>query len=183
MLRSNTKVPPQYKMKHRLTGAIIIVALAIVVISALLNEPANLVNIDTVKSTQPVLQKTEVPITVTQQTTSTSKGNRVLTTDQKSNSDSNSEQSSDVAASELPLSGSGWRVHAGTFAEIANADSAFEKLTDNGLKARRIQVPTINGTATRVWLGPYAKKETAEKISLKIKEITGKKGYVTEHSS
>ncbi len=206
-------------MKHRLTGAVIIVASAIIVISVLLKDPEsqgsakfsnyghseqNLeskvqpLNLDTINLGTTKIQKTEVPIKTTRQTALTTDGNLVLTVDKKSNLDSNSglkasktmtsqqppdQSSQDISEDNISLHKNGWSVRVGTYSDIENVDAVSTLLIDNGFHARHTQVQTTLGVATRIWLGLYTKKETAEKVSIRLKTITGEKGYVTKHSS
>ncbi len=213
MFRSNTKIQPQYKMKHRLTGAVIIVALAVIVISVLLKEPESQgnaklnhhdddsqtlqttlqpLNLDTVNLEQAKLQKTEVSINAASATA----GRLVLTADKKSNSDSAfgltapktiaSPQPPVPSAQDISaddMSQDGWSVRVGTYADAENVDSVSALLSNHGFQARHTQVQTTLGMATRIWLGPYTRRAAAEKVSLRLKAIIGEKGYVTEHSS
>ena len=73
-----------------------------------------------------------------------------------------------------------WTVRVGTFSKSANVDSISKLLNDSGLKAKYTEVETTLGKATRIWLGPYEKKETAEKVSTRLKKLIGEKGYVTK---
>ncbi|WP_423906163.1 SPOR domain-containing protein [Candidatus Spongiihabitans sp.] len=211
MFKSNTKIQPQYKIKHRLTGAVIIVALAIIVISVLLKEPesqssakssnhygrseqtfeskAQPLKLDTINLDQTEMQKIEAPIKTTRQTAPTTEGNLVLTIDKKSNSGSKTSQqppdpsSQDISEGDISLNKSGWSVRVGTYSDIENVDSVSTLLINSGFRTQHTQVQTTLGVATRIWLGPYTKKETAEKVSMRLKAITGEKGYVTKHSS
>ncbi len=78
---------------------------------------------------------------------------------------------------------SGWSVRVGTFSKQENVETISTLLNDSGFNARHTKVQTTLGEATRVWLGPYAEKKTAEKVSKRLKNLTGEKGYVTKHTS
>ena len=79
-------------------------------------------------------------------------------------------------------SSTGWAVRVGTFSKQANADSVSTLLAGNGFTAHKTTVQTALGdNATRIWLGPYAKKETAGEISLRLLVLIGEKGFVTKH--
>ena len=78
---------------------------------------------------------------------------------------------------------SGWVVRVGTFSKKANVDSVSALLTNSGFNPKTKPVETSLGKSTRVWLGPYAKRETADKISDRLKSLIGEKGYVTRTSS
>ena len=77
----------------------------------------------------------------------------------------------------------GWVVRVGTFSKQANVDSVSTLLTNSGFKPRQSSIETSLGDSTRVWLGPFAKKDTAEKISDRLKKLIGEKGYVTRTNS
>jgi cell division septation protein DedD len=77
----------------------------------------------------------------------------------------------------------GWTVRVGTFSKNENVKLISDLLNDNGFNTKHTPVTTTLGKATRVWLGPYSTKETAEKISIRLKFLTGEKGYVTKQAS
>ncbi len=77
----------------------------------------------------------------------------------------------------------GWTVRVGTFSKSENVETISKLLDSSGFTTRHTDVETTLGKATRVWLGPYADKETAEKVSTRLKTLTGEKGYVTKQAS
>jgi len=93
------------------------------------------------------------------------------------------EVASAASAEEALATGAGWVVRVGTFSKSANVESVASLLTNSGFKPKTTPVSTSLGNSTRVWLGPYAKRETADKISDRLKALTGEKGYVTRTSS
>ena len=92
-------------------------------------------------------------------------------------------QSEQVAKLSEQESAEGWVVRVGTFSKQANVESVSSLLTKSGFNPKTTPVSTSLGPSTRVWLGPYAKRETADKISDRLKSLTGEKGYVTRTSS
>lgn len=77
----------------------------------------------------------------------------------------------------------GWVVRVGTFSKPANADSVATVLANSGFTAHKVTVKTtLGGDATRIWLGPYAKKETAGEVSERLKALTGERGFITKHA-
>ena len=79
-------------------------------------------------------------------------------------------------------SSTGWAVRAGTYAKQTNADSVATALAGNGFTAHKTVVQiALGGNATRIWVGPYAKKETAGEVSLRLQVLIGEKGFVTKH--
>ncbi len=77
----------------------------------------------------------------------------------------------------------GWTVRVGTFTKTENVTSVTQLLEKSGFNARHTKVTTTLGEATRVWLGPYEDKAAAEKVSARLKTLTGEKGYITKHAS
>ena len=96
---------------------------------------------------------------------------------------SKAEQPEEVAKASDEQVLEGWVVRVGTFSKKANVDSVSSLLANSGFKPKTTPVSTSLGPSTRVWLGPYAKRETADKISDRLKSLTGEKGYVTRTSS
>ena len=77
-----------------------------------------------------------------------------------------------------PTSTDGWAVQVGVFSEQSNIDSVSARLKKIGFEVRQ----TARGDdATRIWLGPYASRETAETVSARTFAITGEKGLVAKH--
>lgn len=77
----------------------------------------------------------------------------------------------------------GWVVRVGTYSKDANVVSVSSLLSKSGYEPNTTPVSTSLGPSTRVWLGPFAKRETADQISDKLKALTGEKGYVTRSST
>ncbi len=184
-------------MKYRLTGATIIVGFAILMISVLLNKPeidsdatfgnktdntrqtislsiplqhsnANSLTDAGRSNDRPALLNDTVDVPVIEQQSPSSTAPKIA----QPNSSS----------TDIFIDGGGWTVRVGTFSKTENVDTISVLLKKNGFDARHSKVQTTLGTATRIWLGPYAKKKTAEKVSTRLKTITGEKGYVTKQS-
>ena len=90
----------------------------------------------------------------------------------------NQEQQS-VASVPDVIPGPGWVVRVGTFSKQDNVTAVSKKLAQKGFEAHHTQLSTGVGTATRIWLGPYADRADAKNVSKLIKSITGEDGYVT----
>ncbi len=237
MSKSSSKNEPPFELKHRVTGAIILVLIAVLVIPLMLSEPAleasNQAG-DGSKTTNKTFRSRIVPLNIDNinGVANTSSGlsdtNTTVLSDNKpalldlTNSQgtnlSASEESNSVTATQTtavvmtqqpdanqviessatPSSAQdskttinlpeeqnqqGWVVRVGTFSKDANVESVSTLLTNSGFKPRKTAVSTSLGSSTRVWLGPYAKKQTAEKISDRLKSLIGEKGYVTRTNS
>ncbi|MGB5706851.1 MAG: SPOR domain-containing protein, partial [Arenicellales bacterium] len=220
MNKSVSNPVPEYELKHRLTGAIIMVMLAVVVIPLLLSQPSleanndglqtqqsgnktfrskivplniNNVNgnvddieqsetividdsrpalLDLTKS-QPAQQKseesstktalvmTQEPTTAATTNTSQSLENQKKPKQEQAPPATNEKQPEKVAKIPEEQDLEGWVVRVGTFSKKANVDSISSMLTNSGFKPKTTSVSTSLGPSTRVWLGPYAKRETA----------------------
>lgn len=245
MNKSVTKPVPEYELKHRLTGAIIMVMLAVVVIPVLLSKPSleanndglqtqqsgtktfrskivplninnvngNVGDVDDIEQSeatviddsrpalldltksQPAQQKseesstktalvmTQEPAKTAETTPSQTSENEKKTKQEQAPEATKKKQPEQVAKIPEEQNLEGWVVRVGTFSKKANVDSVSSMLTNSGFKPKTTSVSTSLGPSTRVWLGPYAKRETADKISDRLKSLTGEKGYVTRTSS
>ena len=248
----------EYQLKHRLTGAGILILSAIVIIPLLLKEPANVeASIELSSTKQQSDQQNDeafvskiIPLTekkrkkksasakVLRQSDGIEEGEsftgQAVPEDQlpkpaliiddeelvsinsfTNNSESDKDSSAtvsenqqtpeqvqdvvmtadpeDITAEQAPVedpapvadkdSTEGWTVRVGTFSKSENVDTVSSLLNDSGFNARHTKVQTTLGEAIRVWLGPYASKEMAEKVSVRLKSLTGEKGYITRHAS
>lgn len=71
-----------------------------------------------------------------------------------------------------------WEVRVGTFTKSENADALKELLKKAGFNAKSTDTTNSLGNVTRVWLGPYANRETADKIRDRLKTLTDQEGFV-----
>ncbi len=234
MTKANNKPKPAYELKHRITGAVIIVLVAILVIPLLLSEPAleaSYESGDESQSTTKTFRSRIVPLNISNVNGNTDSDSAVtgldttvikdskpalldLTKPENSapaNPEGNSQKqietttvvmtqksagsdqknpkkstkkpdSNQTGATEAQIQ-QGWVVRVGTFSKEANVVSVSILLTNSGLKPRTTAVSTSLGNSTRVWLGPYAKKQTADEVSARLKSLIGEKGYVTRTNS
>ncbi len=173
----------EYQMKHRLVGAVIMVSVAVLVIPWLLsrqNIEANATRSTGKNAANNAIISEIVPLTAAGEA-------GIKITKQQSvqpallNQDDGVGQ---VAKSPAPATtaGGGWAVRVGTFSKPANAASVSAKLAKSGFTAHKVTVKTDLGHATRIWLGPYAKKETAGEVGKRLKILIGEQGFVTEHA-
>ena len=72
----------------------------------------------------------------------------------------------------------GWQVRAGTYCKPMNANAIYNLLNRSGYAIHATPVNIDPCRGTRVWLGPFSEKTTAEKISADLKAFTGEKGYI-----
>jgi len=74
----------------------------------------------------------------------------------------------------------GWIVQVGLYLEKKGAEKKIAELKGQGFKPSNTVVDTNRGpkTGTRVWLGPFEKRPEAEKQNSKLKQKTGKDGFI-----
>ncbi|MGR3914418.1 MAG: SPOR domain-containing protein [Gammaproteobacteria bacterium] len=145
---------PQYQLRHRLAGAVIVVSAAALGIPLLLpaphpevarNDVTRIVSFEIDHNA--VVAESETPVTVP------------------------------------PVSKSGWAVSVGVFTERVNATALRVLLANHGFAPQSTRMKTQSGgAATRVWLGPYADEKTAREVSETLKLLTGEKGQTLERA-
>ena len=165
-------------MKHRLVGAVLMVGVAVLVIPWLLSDQ----NIDGTATTE-AEATTTIPTTgIKKQPASPASetaGPALLEENDSPGPDSELSATQSAPAT----AAGGWVVRVGTYSKAANGESTVALLTKHGFTARKAVVKTTLGDdATRIWLGPYAKKETAGEVSDRLKILIGEKGYVTKYA-
>ena len=75
----------------------------------------------------------------------------------------------------------GWIVRIGTFGKIENANRISSLLQEKGFEPMTGKVDTENGSATRVWVGPYTTRVEAARVQTRILDATGEKGLITAY--
>jgi len=253
---ANSKAPkaPQYRLEHRLTGAVILVALAVLVIPLLLKEPgleANAKNTSQANSAEKTFKLKIEPLNLSDvinnnivatpeseddlenspdknpkwgkvsgnaetgsgKNTGKNKPALVMTVDKKPEERQEKTRQKGLRSSEVgevakdnsqdtakkniagvadgnverrkdKATASGeWVVRAGTFSKPANAERFRNELLNSGFSPNLTKVEIGLGKATQVWLGPYKEKAKAERVSARLKDLIGEKGYVTKHTS
>jgi len=256
MSKATQSTLPEYELKHRVTGAAILVALAVLVIPLFLSEPnleansskttgsnfdkafksrivpLNINNINdsdsetgqlpvtTLDESKPALldltgqaptpkavqeidpepktdgvEQTKTALVMTQSPESKQEGATIEPVEVKKPALKQPEEDEEKPATKESESKiakleqqdnqgeDGWIVRVGTFAKAANVESVSSLLSNSGFKPKTTGVTTSLGESTRVWLGPYANRKTADKISDRLKDLIGEKGYVTRTSS
>lgn len=188
----------EYQLKHRLTGAVIIILAGVFMIPMILQEPV------TPLVSKPRFQP-EGSQSIPKSNDESDGGGLVAHSPDRnkpalvSASPSMESSSNDGAGQENaealvmtrkiePAAGSaltfdddavtGWTVRVGTYADADNEARIIRKLDEHKLKPKRTRVTTGVGAATRVWLGPYSSQSKAEAVALSLKNITGQEGYV-----
>lgn len=75
----------------------------------------------------------------------------------------------------------GWIVQVGTFKNPENVKNLVDKLESGGFESSTAQVSTSEGTATRVWVGPFETRVEAARTKTRIKQRTGSEGLIVAY--
>ncbi len=108
-------------------------------------------------------------------TVSSSKSAAKKTTSKSSTSTSKTavaKKSSTAAAS------GGWILQVGVFSQSANASKKVSELKKKGFNAKSGKVKTSKGIATKVWIGPFKDRASAEKMQDRLQHKTRQRGMV-----
>lgn len=202
---------PDYQLKHRVVGAIMVVTLAVLVIPLLLSEPqispaldanatvsAN-VNANADKKTfrapieAPTATRNADTAPDEKQNSPPPKSNvnsqqKLLTIEKEKEKKPPPALPKDVdEVNQQPppttATAANWSVRVGTFSKQSNVDSVVGTLKQHAFKVHQTRVTTsLGGAATRIWLGPYAQRATADQVSQRLKTLLGETGFVTKHA-
>lgn len=83
-------------------------------------------------------------------------------------------------AEAAPASGE-WIVQVGVFSQAANAKNKAAELKKKGFDAKTVTMKTSKGTATKVWLGPFNDRSSAEKMQDRLQHKTRQRGMVVKN--
>lgn len=183
----NIASQPQYQLKHRLVGSIIVVSIAVFGIPVLLSKPYNSPRPTAASDTTapPVGSLKKIFRAVLKTPEPLRNSLPEIPTIKKKSTPSKTVSAVDIAtvAATATTSSSGWAVRVGTFSQIANINSVVKQLESHGFTAQKTRVTTAQGKqAIRIWLGPYTQRETADTISKLLKNIFGEKGFIIKHA-
>ncbi len=200
MVIKQPKPQPGYQLRHRLTGAVIIVTVAVVIIPLLLHSPEPgqgvqvgddgdlITEADDLTESEALISPIEPLITEPDEAQSppeesvASTPESVVSEDDQPESDDGRIEQAAVSPTTVQQTGKALYVRVGTYVNIKNVNSISELLADNGFEARHTEVQTTNAKAVRVWLGPYYDPEKAEQARLQARALTHEKVYVTEQA-
>lgn len=108
-------------------------------------------------------------------TASSSKPAVKKTTSKSSTSKSTVSKKSTTAAAS-----GGWILQVGVFSQSANADKKVSELKKKGFNAKSGKVKTSKGVATKVWIGPFKDRVSAEKMQDRLQHKTRQRGMVVK---
>lgn len=207
---ANSAVEPDFDLKKRLVGAFVLIGFGVVILPALLGgigpefgeeETQVTPRLDSkvfVSKITPIggatPQRLPAPVQNTQPVPEVSAATRAApvviatpekqvvgaadTTRTKPKPETKPETKSAIAAA----SGEpGWVVRVGTFAKRENVDRVVKRLEQAGFEPSTTNVKSQNGSVTRVWIGPYAKRVEAARMRTRVQQVTGGEGYIAAY--
>ncbi len=75
----------------------------------------------------------------------------------------------------------GWILQVGVFSQSANANKKVSILKKEGFAAKSAKVKTSRGTVTRVWIGPFKSHKSAEKMQDRLQHKTRQRGIIVKN--
>lgn len=75
----------------------------------------------------------------------------------------------------------GWIVQVGTFTKPGNVDKLVARLNESGFEASTTEVETSEGSATRVWVGPYETRVEAARMKTRVGQQTGSEALIVAY--
>ena len=73
-----------------------------------------------------------------------------------------------------------WILQVGVFSQPANASKKVSELKKKGFNAKSGKVKTSKGVATKVWIGPFKDRASAEKMQDRLQHKTRQRGMVVK---
>jgi DedD protein len=73
-----------------------------------------------------------------------------------------------------------WILQVGVFSQSANASKKVSELKKKGFNAKSGKVKTSKGVATKVWIGPFKDRASAEKMQDRLQHKTRQRGMVVK---
>ena len=125
------------------------------------------------KSSQPSSKKIFTKEPATKSTT-------VKTTSAKTTTSKTTTKTASKKAS-TAVTGGGWILQVGVFSKSSNAQNKVAELKKKGFDAQSATVKTSKGTATKVWIGPFKDRSSAEKMQQRLEHKTRQRGMVVKN--
>ena len=79
------------------------------------------------------------------------------------------------------VAGGGWMLQVGVFSQSANANNKVAELKKKGFDAKSSTIKTTKGTVTKVWIGPFKDRSSAEKMQERLQHKTRQRGMVVKN--
>lgn len=216
-----------YDPRHRLTGAIVLILIAIILLPMLLSKksemevsaPAekpivmevtkegNKVFVSRISAADKEPSASKAPQKTSELATSEDKsatekptsalfkpmstkqkpGTEPVKTDKSAKSQSSTSRTAQSAkpiskkSSAATIPDSGWMLQVGVFSQSANADKKVAELKKKGFEAKAARVKGSKGVVTKVWIGPFSDRKSAEKMQERLQHKTRQRGIVVEN--
>ena len=68
----------------------------------------------------------------------------------------------------------------GVFSQSPNANNKVAELKKKGFDAKSSTIKTSKGTVTKVWIGPFKDRSSAEKMQERLQHKTRQRGMVVK---
>jgi len=78
------------------------------------------------------------------------------------------------------VAGGSWMLQVGVFSQSSNAKNKVAELKKKGFDAKSSTVKTSKGTVTKVWIGPFKDRSSAEKMQERLQHKTRQRGMVVK---
>jgi DedD protein len=198
---SQEKSAPEFNPKHRIVGAVVLVALAVIFFPMLLENREAADNhgtsvIEIPQKEKKIFVSKITPVDGEPDTAPTASAPDTVSKSESAPATPAAKPKPKVekpaASSKAPAAAkptiehaakaeTGWAVRIGTFAQHKNADRIVSVLKKKGFDPHTQKIKTAGNKATRVWLGPFAKKDQAQKVRARILEQTGQEGLIVSY--
>jgi len=199
-----TPSEPAFNLKHRVTGALILLAFPVLLLPWLLGgqaghkavhesaaflEPKGEFNsfIGPSPESQVALTKAEPDVsdapeaqTPTKNAEPSASGGLEKPEDNGEGSDNEGKVAAVSVASTLSGLQQGWVVRVGVFSQAENLKKRSSLLKDNGMTPQQENIEINGRTAVRIFLGPFSDLAAAERESGKAMLVTGEPAFVVE---
>jgi DedD protein len=191
---TNRDAPHDFDPKHRIIGAIVVVALAVIFVPMILSQreaPSERPPVPpTDQAAQGAAAETKVAITKVPPPPAMSEPVKPVAPEPAKalpapSAPEPAKAAPKAAAKPAPQSAakpaaasSGWVVQVGTFSDAANATRLEQKLRAEGEPVRAEQLQMASGKAVRLRVGPFRDRATAVKAQERIQKDVGVKGVV-----
>ncbi len=188
MSRTAEKAVREFDPRHRVVGAIVLFALAVIFVPMILDNPSatdaqsgSVIKIPEKDKKIFVSKIAPVDANDKQKRDALSTAPVAKTPTRASKQASVDKSSARAGAGKHTPAGQSWAVRIGTFTKTENAQRIMTMLQQKGFDPKKGRVKTATGRATRVWLGPFRDREEAAKTHKRILKETGQKGWIVAY--
>lgn len=170
------------KLKQRMIGAVILIALAIIVLPILLDGDEQ----ERLQLTRHMPPPPEVPIEhfdpgelrAEMEQIEAASSEAILARGAQSNEEANGKTPGGLDSDGLPIA---WSLQVGSFKSEENAVKLRDELRDRGYQSYRLQVDTDEGPVSRVLVGPMLQRARLEEIQKKVERDMGLAGKIVRY--